>query len=324
MRSIVYSGIILVLSLVITTQAAMALAEVKSSAIVDKSTVTLGDLFDNLETGRDIWVMNSPAPGEKTSVSTRYLANLTRQHNVYWQNSRGVRQITVTRKGKVIKHEALKHLIKQELEVLKLSDRKNGIRFENKNATLHLPEDSSVEDITLDKFDIDQQTGKFSALLSVPVGDDTYTTATVRGRTHAITYVPALNRNIPPGRLITEQDIAWVGLPTLSIGRNIIRAENQLIGMTPRRNLNPSTPLRPSDLERPVIVMRGKIVSILFKSGKISLTATGKAIENGGRGDVIRVMNSKSHKTIDAVVTGPAQVQVISAKYGLAQLNVPQ
>lgn len=322
MKHIIYSSIILILSLVISTQAALALAEVKSSAVVNKSTVTLSDLLDNLDRGHDIWVMNAPAPGEKTSLSTRYLANLTKQHNVYWQNSRGIRHITITRKGKVIKHEALKHLIKQELEALKLSNRMNGIRFDNKNARIHLTEDSRIEDISLQDFSFDQRTGKFSAVVSVPVGNGEYTTATLRGRTHAISYVPALNKTITPGRLITEQDIAWVSLPTQSIGRNIIRTKDQMIGLSPRRGISPKVPLRLSDLKRPEIVIRGKMVSILFKSSKISLTAIGKAIESGGRGDVIRVMNSKSHKTLEAVVTGPAQVQVITAQYGIAQLNV--
>lgn len=324
MKRIFYSGIIMILSLVITAQAALALAEVRSSATVNKSTITLGDLLDNLDRGHDIWVMNSPAPGEKTSLSTKYLASLTRQHKVYWQNSRGVRQITVTRKGKVIKHEALEYLIKGELDALNMSDRKNGIRFDNKNAAIHLPGDSSIEDMTLQSFNFDRRTGKFSANIAVPAGDGTYDTAVVRGRTHAISYVPALNKVIAPGMQIREQDITWVSQPTLSIGRNIIRNKSQLIGMTPRRGLNTGSPLRPSDVTRPKVVFRGKLVSITYKSGKISLTAIGKAIEGGGRGDVIRVMNSKSHKTIDAVVTGPGQVQVITAQFGLAQLNVRQ
>lgn len=324
MKRIFYSSILVILSWLTMQQAALALAEVRSSALVNSSTVTLGDLLDNLDSGHDIWVMNSPAPGEKTFISTRYLASLTRQHNVYWQNSRGVRQIAVTRKGKVIKHEALTHLIRQELDAMNLSDRKNGIQFNNKNARIHLSEDGVIGDITVLDFSLNQKSGKFSAKLSVPVGDGTFSTPVIHGRTHAISYVPALNKTINRGRQITDQDIAWVAMPTLRIGRNIIRTKEQIIGMTPRRGITPSTPLRLSDLERPEIVSRGKMVRIVFKSGKISLTAMGKAIEGGGRGDVIRVMNSKSHKTIEAVVTGPAQVQVITAQSDLAQLSLFQ
>ncbi|MBL4803057.1 MAG: flagellar basal body P-ring formation protein FlgA [Emcibacter sp.] len=307
-----------------TLQAAHALAEVKANVVVNKSIITLGDLLDNLDGGNDIWVMNSPAPGKKTSVSTRYLASLTRQHDVYWQNSRDIRHITVTRKGKSIKHQEIKHLIIQELEALNLPNRKNGISFENKNARIFLSEDNNLEDITLQTFKFNQRTGKFSAVLSIPADNGSSTTTTVRGRTHAISYVPALNKTVAPGRQITAQDITWVSMSTLGIGRNIIRDKSQLIGMTPRRGLRSKTPLRLTDLVRPEIVRRGTMISILFKSGKISLSAIGKAIEGGGRGDVIRVMNSKSHKTIDAVVTGPDQVQVITGQNHLALLNRAQ
>lgn len=311
----------LVLSGLLSSQAAMALAEVRANTIVNKSTITLGDLLDNLEFGHDIWVMNSPAPGQKTSVSTRYLANLTRQHDVYWQNSRDVNQITVTRKGKSIKHAQLEHLIAQALASQNLSDRKNGINFNNKNALIHLPEDNAVEDISVEKFTFHQKTGKFSAVLSVPTDDGTYKNTTVTGRTHAISHVPTLKRRVPPGQEITALDIGWTSIPTLRIGRNIIRTKTKLIGMTPRRGVTPSTPIKLSDLKKPNIIDRGTRVSIVFRSGKINLTATGKAIEDGGRGDIIRVMNSKSHKTIEAMVIGPGQVQVLTGYNSIAQLQ---
>ncbi len=321
MKTIFYSGIMLILSGLLSSQAAMALAEVKANTIVNKSTITLGDLLDNLEFGHDIWVMNSPPPGQKTSVSTRYLASLTRQHDVYWQNSRGVSQITVTRKGKSIKHAQLEHLIAQALASQNLSDRKNGINFNNKNALIHLPEDSAVEDISVEKFTFHQKTGKFSAVLSVPTDDGAYKSAMVTGRTHAISHVPTLRRQVPPGQEITALDIGWTSMPTLRIGRNIIRTKSQLIGMTPRRGVTLSAPIKLSDLKKPNIIDRGARVSIVFHSGKINLTATGKAIEDGGRGDIIRVMNSKSHKTVEAMVIGPGQVRVLTGHNNIAQLQ---
>jgi len=321
MKNIFYSGIILTLSWLMSSQAAMALAEVKAKTIVHKSTITLGDLLDNLDFGHDIWVMNAPPPGKKTSVSTRYLANLTRQHDVYWQNSRGISQIIVTRKGKSIKYAELKHLITEKLISQNFSDRKNGVSIDNKNAPIYLPEDSGITDIFVENFTFNSKTGRFSAVVSVPTDDGAYQKKKLTGRTHAISHVPALSKTVPAGREITEQDISWVKVPTLQIGRNMIRTKDQLIGMTPRRGINPSTPIKLSDLQKPTIISRGTRVSMLFHSGKINLTATGKAVEDGGRGDIIRVTNSKSHKTVEAIVTGPGQVQVLTGHYNIAQLQ---
>tara|TARA_R110002073_G_scaffold9448_1_gene48054 strand:- start:3286 stop:4272 length:987 start_codon:yes stop_codon:yes gene_type:complete len=321
LNNVIRTGLFLLLFWSGTTPSAFGLAEVKASATIEGSTITLGDLFDNLDSGHDIWVSNAPAPGERTTISTRYLASLTRQHNVYWQNSRAVEHIAITRAGRSIKYAALKDLIAGEMESRGLANRKSGIRFDNQNTTLHLPENRTIEDITVQDFTFDKKHNKFSAELSYPTGRDQYESAMIHGSTYVASFVPVLNKIMSPGDQISDRDISWVSMPTLRIGRNIIRDKNNLIGMTPRRGLSAQTPLKLSDLNRPQIIRRGEAVSILFRSGKISLTATGKAIKAGGRGDVIPVMNLKSHKTVEAMITGPNQVEVITAQTDLAHLN---
>lgn len=321
MNRMILSSLFLILSWAITPQPSFALAEVKATVTVTGAVITLGDLLENLDEGGDIRVMDSPAPGEKISIPTRYLVTLTRQHKVYWQNSRGVRRVIVTRKGKSIRHEDLRPLIAPALAARKLTNRQTKFYFTRRNARLYLPEDNTVDDITLENLSFDPKSRKFSALVSIPSGNGSHTTAIIRGRTEAISYVPALNKIIAPGQEITGRDIIWVAVPSLHIGRNIIRSKDQVVGLTPRRRLEDKTPLRLSDLKRPIIVTRGKMVSILFRSGKISLTALGKARENGGRGDLIQVINSKSRKIIDAMVIGPGQVQVMTLRNNIAQLN---
>jgi flagella basal body P-ring formation protein FlgA len=40
------------------------------------------------------------------------------------------------------------------------------------------------------------------------------------------------------------------------------------------------------------------------------LTAAGKALDDGGRGELIRVVNIQSNRTIDATVAAPGQVEL--------------
>ena len=49
---------------------------------------------------------------------------------------------------------------------------------------------------------------------------------------------------------------------------------------------------------------------MLLKSDIISLTAQGRALDNGAAGDAIHVMNTTSKQVIDAVVTGPQAVSI--------------
>ena len=49
----------------------------------------------------------------------------------------------------------------------------------------------------------------------------------------------------------------------------------------------------------------------------MQLTAKGKSLENGGKGDVVRVQNVDSGQTIEAQVIGPERVGV-AVSAGLA------
>ena len=82
--------------------------------------------------------------------------------------------------------------------------------------------------------------------------------------------------------------------------------------MTPRRMAFNGKPLTDTDIEAPKIVERGQSITMTFSNGMIELTAMGKALESGAKGDVIRVVNTNSSKNLQAIVSGEQQVKVQS------------
>jgi flagella basal body P-ring formation protein FlgA len=89
-----------------------------------------------------------------------------------------------------------------------------------------------------------------------------------------------------------------------------------LVGKTPRRPLRANAPLRPGDVELPIVIHRNDLVLIVLERPGMYMTAQGKALEDGGQGAVIRVANTQSSRTIDAVILGAGRVGVQAA--GLA------
>jgi flagella basal body P-ring formation protein FlgA len=61
------------------------------------------------------------------------------------------------------------------------------------------------------------------------------------------------------------------------------------------------------------------LVTIILKSPKMTLTAQGKALDDGSDGDTVRITNTQSNKVIEAEVTGPAKVAVLAT--GLMAMN---
>jgi flagella basal body P-ring formation protein FlgA len=116
--------------------------------------------------------------------------------------------------------------------------------------------------------------------------------------------VPVPNRRILKGELISSQDIVWIKTPSNRVQPNIIMHPDDLVGKTPMRGLRSGSPVRSSDVERPVIIRKGSLVTMVLKTPMMTLTSQGKAIENGSDGDVIRLTNTQSNTVIQAIVSG--------------------
>jgi flagella basal body P-ring formation protein FlgA len=124
--------------------------------------------------------------------------------------------------------------------------------------------------------------------------------------------VPVLIRAVAPGETVTAQDVGRALLASDRLTQSFVTDPAELVGKTPRRTIRPSEPIRPVDVQTPVLVRRNELVTIVLQTPGVMLTAQGKAAEEGGKGATIRVANTKSGRVLDAVVTGPATVAVLT------------
>jgi flagella basal body P-ring formation protein FlgA len=83
-------------------------------------------------------------------------------------------------------------------------------------------------------------------------------------------------------------------------------------------------PLRAADLMKAEIVQKNDTVMLHYEVPGVVLTMRGKALDSGGAGDMVSVLNVQSKRTIQGVVTGPGHVTVtapLSATRVIARLN---
>jgi len=85
-----------------------------------------------------------------------------------------------------------------------------------------------------------------------------------------------------------------------------------------RRALRARQPLYAYDIKKPVVVKKGELVTLVFALPGIELTAQGQALADGGKGDVIAVLNARSRRTIEGRVSGPGTVAVQAPGAALA------
>ncbi len=101
-----------------------------------------------------------------------------------------------------------------------------------------------------------------------------------------------------------RRDLA--GLPTDAV----TRAED-LEGARALRPLAPGEAVRKSDVELPQLVKQGHLVRLIARRGALTITAIGKALDAGRKGDAVRAINIDSNKMIQGRVVDRAAVEVL-------------
>jgi flagella basal body P-ring formation protein FlgA len=86
--------------------------------------------------------------------------------------------------------------------------------------------------------------------------------------------------------------------------------DSDLLGFALRRSLKPGQPVRERDVQKPVIVAKGSMVMLVYRTAAMVLSAGGRALEDGAMGATIRVLNSHSKLVVEAVVEGGSIVSV--------------
>lgn len=128
------------------------------------------------------------------------------------------------------------------------------------------------------------------------------------------------NHDIARGTTITESDLAYSTTANDAMMGTVV-AMSDVVGMQTRRVLRAGEMLRLEDLRRPVLVPKGSTVTMIFEAPGIVLTATGRAMSEGGLGENVTVQNPASYRQITAVVVGPGQVRAQSGGGRLASVQ---
>jgi flagella basal body P-ring formation protein FlgA len=123
--------------------------------------------------------------------------------------------------------------------------------------------------------------------------------------------VLVLARDVPRGHVISHGDVSWDDANAARPIRN--GADMQMaVGLEVRRALKAGQALLTADLKQPTIIRKGEPVKIVYVSAGVRLSVDGIAQNEAAKGESVRVLNSYSKRTIDAVAeaSGEARVNV--------------
>ncbi len=82
------------------------------------------------------------------------------------------------------------------------------------------------------------------------------------------------------------------------------------VGLEARVTLYPGRPILQAQLGPPALVERNQVVRMVFSRGALAIAAEGRALDRGGIGERIRVMNLSSKQIVTGAVRGDGSIEV--------------
>jgi len=165
------------------------------------------------------------------------------------------------------------------------------------------------------------RTGRFTAMVSAGEGANATEKIRLSGRAYRVAEVPVFSNRVLRGDIIKSADVKWVRMRADRVQADILMHMDDLIGMTPKRGIRAGAPIRVTDVQRPQLVKKNDLVTIVHHVPNMILTAQGKALQNGADGDIIQIKNAQSTQVIEAEIIGPGRVAVRTVAQQLS-LNV--
>ena len=298
---------LLLASMVLLTSNVLA-ATPKTSHTITGDTITVGDVFDDAGDAAGTYLAPAPAAGGSITLSMQDLKRIASAFRLDWTPVAD-EKVKIVRASTDIASRDVKDALEKEI-AQRLPGQDIGIDLSGAPASFHLPA-SAEKTFDISDLTIDSKNNRFTATLTAPSGSDTPALQkNIAGRLYALTSVPVLKTSLQPGDIISDATLGSIKMRQDDISANLILDPNKLIGQTVRRPFGAEKPLTGADIEAPTLVKKGEHVLVTLKNGSLQLTLQGRALEDGGAGDVVRIINQASNKTIDGIVTGAQTVEI--------------
>ena len=118
------------------------------------------------------------------------------------------------------------------------------------------------------------------------------------------------SEHLSKGQIIRAQDVEIQRRNITSLKRAFFSDAHDIIGKVATRKISPGAVIHEHLTRFPQIVTKGDHVTVIAKTSGFEVSTMGVALNNGAKGEQVRVRNLKSNKVVPATVVGPKRLHV--------------
>jgi flagella basal body P-ring formation protein FlgA len=281
---------------------------VRTEVTVKDALVRLGDLFRNTGDKAHIAIAYAPSPGQSAVIDAAWLVETARRNGLDWRPTSQSLHVVVHRASAEVPAAAVIKVVESQLRAAGVQG-KLKIELAEPLKSIHLPADSKGE-FAIHNLRYNARSGHFEGVVAATAGSGTHTVP-ISGRVSELIELPVLARSIARGEIVRARDIEMRTFPRSAATTNdVITKRKAVIGQAARRAMRKDLPLRASSFEPPILVKRGSIATMEIETAYMRVTARGRALDTGAKGDTVRLRNVSSKKLVEGTVVGAGRVVV--------------
>jgi flagella basal body P-ring formation protein FlgA len=297
------------LATLLTTPTAIAMPTLRGDITVNKSVVTIGDMFEGAGSLAETGIFMAPAPGTTGVVPladverAAAMAGLTEFENV------GYTRVRVARASTLVGPVMLEALIDADLE-------RRGIISGEVTAELRF----DLADVSFDAAAVDDP-ARLVSLRYTP-GNDGFSArfmiagidqpVELGGTIRLMTKAPRLAQTLPAGTILAEADFEFAEVPLATADAGGYADLTQLLGKQLVRQARGGIMLKASDVTEPKVVNRNTIVTVVLNSGPMTLTVRGTALTTAAVGEPVDVLNTVTKKILHGIARADGVVEIVT------------
>jgi flagella basal body P-ring formation protein FlgA len=296
---------------------AFAAPELKSEITVNSAVVTVGDMFDDPGLFAEEALFRAPAPGTSGFVDLEAIRVAAAKVGIIEFRAEGIIKVRVVRAASVIDETLLTALIAEDLKT-------RGILTAGMSAEALF--DTPLTGFNAEAVDTPAQlinlrylpgNGAFSARFLIAGVEDPLD---VTGRIDLLVEAPHLIKTLPAGAILTPDDIEMRLVPLKYAETAGVAEFEQLIGKQLEHQSREGMLLRAADVSEPQIISRNDIVTLYFRSGPLTLTVKGQALNDAVEGGPVAVINAMSKRVVNGIAVAQGAVEISNGPLNVAGL----
>lgn len=298
------------LATLISVPAALAVPTLKGDITVNKAIVTIGDMFDDAGNLAETGIFMAPAPGttgvvplaDLTRAAT--LAGLTEFENV------GYSRVRVARASTLVDAALLDGLIGADLERRGIVSGEVTAALRFNVADVSFDAEAVADPATLVSLRYTPGNNGFSARFMIAGIDEP---VDLDGTIQLMTKAPRLAKTLPTGTILSRGDFELADVPLATADAGGYADISQLVGKQLVRQARGGIMLKATDVTEPKVVTRNTLVTVVLRSGPMTLTVKGTALTTAAVGEPVDVLNSVTRKILHGVARSDGAVEIVTA-----------